>query len=106
MTDWSKISKISDVTPMEHGISTVFPVVPRGAETGLALGISEFVPGSIEIDVPQAECFMVMQGQLEMASGEEKWLIHKGEAIWMPAGSKVVATATANCRVVYAILLN
>lgn len=106
MTDWTKIDKISGVVPMDHGISTVFPVVPRSANMGVSLGFSEFVPGSIEIDVPQPECFMVTQGELEIASDGETWLIRKGEGIWMPAGSKVVASAKANCSVVYMILLD
>lgn len=106
MTDWNKIGKVSDITPMLNGISTIFPVVPRGAGAGLAIGFSEFVPGSIEIDVPQSECFLVTQGELEIASDDEKWTVRQGEGIWMPAGSKVVATAKADCSVVYVILLS
>lgn len=106
MTDWTKISKISDIAPLSHGISSVFPVVPRGAEKGLAIGFSEFVPGSIEIEIPQPECFLVTQGELQIANSQENWTIRKGEGIWMPAGSKVVATANTACSVVYAILLD
>lgn len=105
MTDWHKISKIADAEPMDFGNSTVFPVLPRGADLGVSIGFSEFVPGSSEIDVPAPECFLVCEGELEISSGGETWVIARGEAIWMPAGSKVVATAHQPCRVVYAILL-
>lgn len=105
MSQWTKIEKIANPAPMDFGISTVYPIIPRGADLGVSLGFSEFVPGSTEIDVPLPECFMVTHGELEITSGGEGWTIREGEAIWMPAGSKVVASTKAECRVIYMILL-
>lgn len=106
MSEWQTIRKIANPEPLGFGNSTAFPILPRAAGLGMSIGFSEFVPGSSEVDVPKPECFLVYAGELEIVCGDQSWTLRKGEAIWMPAGSKVTAIAHQPCSLVYAIILD
>lgn len=105
MTDWQTITKLAEHEPMDLGAATVFRMVPRDAGQTFSTGFSNYEPGSIDVDVPRDECFLVVDGELEITQGGKSWTVGAGEAIWMPAGSNITATARVPTRTVYVIAM-
>lgn len=103
MDDWNTIRKLQCLAPAQTGIANVLRIIPRNSGTGLALGFSEFEPGSISMDVEQPEVFIVLEGSLAISANDTSTTLKADEALWMPAGSSLEISVSEPTRVVYII---
>lgn len=104
MTDWTKIAKIAAAAPIAIGNSQVSSLIPRGSGTGLVTGFSVIEPGSMTVEMDKPELFIILDGQMSVASDGEIYSVGPNEMIWFPAGTTIQLTVAAPCRVIYAIL--
>jgi ethanolamine utilization protein EutQ (cupin superfamily) len=104
MDDWHALKKLQCQAPSETGIAQVHRIIGRNSGANLACGITEFMPGSIDMEVSQPEVFVVLDGALSINSNDTAMELAKNEALWMPSGSALQISVSEPTRVVYIIL--
>jgi ethanolamine utilization protein EutQ (cupin superfamily) len=85
------------------GVASVRPLLGRDDEAGMLVGISEFKPGSVDLDLTYDEGVFMLEGEIEIDGDGETHRVAPGEFLWLPRGRKIVYRAAAPCRFLYVI---
>lgn len=103
MAELTGIQKLPRQAGLTFGPSVAYPVLRREQDVGVAVGISEFQPGEVELDLTYDEGVFVLEGELEIVSEGATHRASVGEFLWLPRGRKLIYRARASCRFLYVI---
>jgi ethanolamine utilization protein EutQ (cupin superfamily) len=102
MADHGKFTKITRQTELVSGLVTIFPMITKAAgNPPFGLGVSEHKPGVVDLNLNYDEAIYLLDGDLEIASGEERYQLAPGECLWMPRGAKISYVVRQSCRYLY-----
>lgn len=99
----NRIEKLVARPGIAMGVSTVHQLIANEDQAGLLVGISEFVPGSVEVEMTYDEGIFVLEGTIEIDGDAETHFVKSGEFLWIPSGRKIVYRALEHCRFFYVI---
>lgn len=103
MSSISKIEKLPRKPGIESGVSTAFPLLTADHDAGMRVGVAEFSPGTVNMDLTFNEGIFVLEGEIEIDSDGETHAASAGEFLWMPKGRKIVYRAKVPTRFLYMI---
>lgn len=104
MRDWTKVSKLERMAPIEAGSSRVARFIARGSGVGVATGFSEIDPGWMDVEIGDPELFIVLEGVLQIEAGGQLSRVEANEAVWLPAGEAIRLGSPDGCRLLYTII--
>lgn len=102
MAGENRFAKLQHQTPKASGLVTVFPIISR--KTGnppFGLGISEHKPGIVNLNLNYDEAIYMLEGDLEIVCGEERYKLETGDVMWMPRGAEMQYVVVKACRYIY-----
>jgi ethanolamine utilization protein EutQ len=103
MSNSNPIQKLRPQAGMDVGGATVFRILTEGHGAGMRIGVAEFQPGSIDLDLTYDEAVYVLDGELHIESMGVVHALSPGDLLWMPPGRQIVYPAQAPCRILFAI---
>jgi ethanolamine utilization protein EutQ len=103
MNNSTPIQKLRPQTGVDVGGATVFRILTEDHGAGMRIGVAEFQPGSVDLDLTYDEAVYVLEGELQIESEGAAHALIPGDLLWMPRGRQIVYRAQAPCRILFAI---
>lgn len=103
MRNFSKIERLCPQPGLVSGVATAFPFLSAADGAGVRVGVSEFSPGEVAIDLGFDEGIFVLDGEMEIEGDGDKHVLGVGEFLWMPGGREIIYRARTPARILYVI---
>ena len=84
------------------GAATVYPILGKShGNPPFGVGVSEHVAGTLEAFLNYDEAIFLLEGDLTMVKGDERFSPEPGQVLWMPRGSQVSYVSDGGCKYIY-----
>lgn len=93
---------LSRQAPRPSGPATVFPILGKAhGNPPFGVGVSEHVAGNLDLFLNYDEAIYLLEGDLTMVAGDERFSVAPGQVLWMPRGQQVSYVSEGGCKYVY-----
>lgn len=93
---------LSRQAPRPSGPATVYPILGKmHGNPPFGLGVSEHEAGTLDLFLNNDEAIYLLEGDLTIVKGDERFCLAPGEVLWMPRGQQVSYVSQGGYKFVY-----
>jgi len=98
----SEFLKLSQQPGETHGAATLHRILTRKhGNPPFGIGVTEHTAGVVDLDLNYDEAIYLLDGDLTVVAGSERFVMQPGELLWMPRGRKISYEVEQACRYLY-----